>query len=176
MFKLPSRRFTLRETDHLSEDRKCSFGNFGFVLVNSMPTGGVDDNGHVAQVNPVSMSLGVEASLTAEKLNIPLYEYDDTGEMDKKPLMNTTRLQFYLELERPHVLIVTDMSNRSSSVLKVGCNLRMTYIASIKDQNLDVSLLQTDMSCVPFKYSFGTAEMAQAGITVLNGRGAIFYN
>ena len=76
--------------------------------------------------------------------------------------MNTTRLQFYLELERPHVLIVTDMRNRSSSVLKVGCNLRMTYIASIKDQNLDVSLLQTDMSCVPFKYSFGTAETAQA--------------
>ena len=89
--------------------------------------------------------------------------------MDKKLLMNTTRLQFYLELEQPHVLIVTDMSNRNSSVLKIGCNLRMTYIVSIKDQNIDVSLLQTDMSCVPFKYSFGMAETAQAGITVLNG-------
>ena len=134
------------------------------ILVNSMPTAGVDQSGAVHS-KPGSQ---LRETITAERIAIPMTEYSEDG-VKSKPVINTTRLQFYMELERPHVLIVTDMTNRSSSVLKVGCNLRLTYIASINDQNLDISLLQTDMACVPFKYSFDSSETAQAGINVLNG-------
>ena len=139
------------------------------ILVNSMPSAGVDDSGETVQVTKeIVRSTQLKDALTAEELNIPMYEYSDEG-VDKKPLENATRLQLYVELEKPHVLIVTDMTNRSSSVLKVGCDLRMTYIASLKEQNLDFSLLQTEMACVPFKYSFNTNETLSSGITVLNG-------
>ena len=139
------------------------------ILVNSMPTAGVDDSGETVEVTKDTIrTTQVRDALTAEELNIPMYEYSDEG-VDKRPLANATRLQLYVELEKPHVLVVTDMTNRSSSVLKVGCDLRMTYIASLKEQNLDFSLLQTEVACVPFKYSFNSNETLNTGITVLNG-------
>lgn len=63
-------------------------------------------------------------------------------------------------MDRPHILIVSDLKNtNNSSVMKLGADIRVNYIASMLEQNLDVSVLHTDLFCVPFKFSFGDDEL-----------------
>ena len=70
-----------------------------------------------------------------------------------------SHLQFQLEMDRPHILILTDLKNsNTSSVMKLGADIRINYIASMLEQNLDIAVLDTRVYCVPFKFSFGDDE------------------
>ena len=48
-----------------------------------------------------------------------------------------SHLQFQLEMDSPHILILTDLKNsHTSSVIKLSCDIRINYIASVLEQNL----------------------------------------
>ena len=85
-----------------------------------------------------------------------------TMESDSK-----SHLQFYLEMQKPNILMV-DLTKREPSAIKIQTEVKMNYIASMQEQNLDLSILDTEVSCVPFKWCFN-ADSIHYGQIVIDG-------
>ena len=78
-----------------------------------------------------------------------------------------SHLQFYLEMQKPNILMV-DLTKREPSAIKIQTEIKMNYIASLQEQNLDLSILDTEVSCVPFKWCFN-ADSIHYGQIVIDG-------
>ena len=115
------------------------------IIVGSMPT-------------DTSQKRSYGAEIGQEFVN----RISSTIESDSK-----SHLQFYLEMQKPNILMV-DLTKREPSAIKIQTKIKMNYIASLQEQNLDLSILDTEVSCVPFKWCFN-ADSIHYGQIVIDG-------
>ena len=115
------------------------------IFVGSMPTDTTEKRSYGAEIG-------------TEIVN----RISSTMESDSK-----SHLQFYLEMQKPNILMV-DLTKREPSAIKIQTEIKMNYIASLQEQNLDLSILDTEVSCVPFKWCFN-ADSIHYGQIVIDG-------